>query len=486
MPVLHGNRRFIAWPPYRVLLRVGIAAAVLALAAALGLLPGLSQRFQSPAIMLAVMAASAVGLGALAWKRSERFEYGLLAVPLLAGLFNFLTLPTGTQSRLVLSLVAVLGLLGLWVLEWLVAHRRIVLRPLALNAPVLGFAAVSVIAYGWSNLLRDPLVPVWGSFRAVQIAALGVNVSLPLFALLVANKVRQAAWLQALTWLIIGLGAVAISALQFQLPTLRLIQNGSRGLFPMWAAALTYAQAVYNEKLGWGARALLLGLAGWFFFYYLGQHADWLSGWAPMLAACGLISARRSWKLLCLAGAAALIFFAFNFQTFYQNIYLANIESGGLQRLDLWRNNLELVARHPLFGVGPAGYAVYYMAYHAGEARSTHNNYFDVAAQAGVIGLAFFLWLFAVLIRLGHQTCRHLSGRRDFEAGFAAAAWAGCVGACAGMMLGDWVLPFAYNQTIAGVDNAVFTWLIAGGLVSLHQAVRPSAGPERRARAPRA
>jgi hypothetical protein len=36
-----------------------------------------------------------------------------------------------------------------------------------------------------------------------------------------------------------------------------------------------------------------------------------------------------------------------------------------------------------------------------------------------------------------------------------------------GMMLGDWMLPFAYNETIAGFDNAVLSWVMFGGMVAL-------------------
>jgi len=39
------------------------------------------------------------------------------------------------------------------------------------------------------------------------------------------------------------------------------------------------------------------------------------------------------------------------------------------------------------------------------------------------------------------------------------------------MMLGDWVLPFAYNQTITGFDNAVFTWIFLGGVAGLYYLV---------------
>jgi hypothetical protein len=37
------------------------------------------------------------------------------------------------------------------------------------------------------------------------------------------------------------------------------------------------------------------------------------------------------------------------------------------------------------------------------------------------------------------------------------------------MMLGDWILPFAYNQTITGFDSAIFAWLMMGGMIALHR-----------------
>ena len=35
------------------------------------------------------------------------------------------------------------------------------------------------------------------------------------------------------------------------------------------------------------------------------------------------------------------------------------------------------------------------------------------------------------------------------------------------MMLGDWVLPFAYNQTIAGYKYTVYSWIFLGTLIAL-------------------
>ncbi|MBK8797579.1 MAG: hypothetical protein IPM07_15070 [Anaerolineales bacterium] len=71
------------------------------------------------------------------------------------------------------------------------------------------------------------------------------------------------------------------------------------------------------------------------------------------------------------------------------------------------------------------------------------------------------------LWKIGVQSLRRLSGEGGFEEAFAAAVLSGLVGVVVGMMLGDWVLPFAYNETISGFDNAVLTWVLLGGLVAL-------------------
>src|SRR5439155_7836337 len=151
-----------------------------------------------------------------------------------------------------------------------------------------------------------------------------------------------------------------------------------------------------------------------------------------------------------------------------QNVIAQAQNKGDLERLDLGRNNLDLIAQHPLLGVGPAGYTPYYTTYHPQDDRSTHNNYFDVMAQTGILGCAVFLWLLASLLKLGRDNCRQLAQQRDFAEAFATATLAGGIAAAVAMMLGDWVLPFAYNQTIAGFDNACLTWILLGAAVSLH------------------
>jgi hypothetical protein len=61
---------------------------------------------------------------------------------------------------------------------------------------------------------------------------------------------------------------------------------------------------------------------------------------------------------------------------------------------------------------------------------------------------------------------------------YAVVAYSGVFGMAVGMMLGDWALPFAYNETIAGFDNAVLTWVLLGGMVALEMIGREVPAPQ--------
>jgi O-antigen ligase len=111
------------------------------------------------------------------------------------------------------------------------------------------------------------------------------------------------------------------------------------------------------------------------------------------------------------------------------------------------------------------------MTYHPHNARSTHNNYFDVLAQTGFVGFAIFIWLFGTFISIGNQVRKALRGQRNFKEAFANATYGATIAAMVAMMLGDWVLPFAYNQTITGFDNAVYSWIFLGSMVSLYHII---------------
>ncbi|MCL6511060.1 MAG: O-antigen ligase family protein [Anaerolineae bacterium] len=454
------------------LVRYAMPLVVLCLSAVCAYLV-VKDRFD-PAFILAGIAA--IAAGGLIY-RLGRFEYGLVAVLLAAGLINFFTLPTGRDSRVVISLAISLVLLVIWGYQLVftnITHVR--LRPSPINKPLLAFVAVSIIAYVWSQFMRDPILYVWASFPVVQVAALVVNIALPLMALLVANKFQDVKWLQWMVATIIGLGILNVLSRLFDLPTLLLIHNGSRGSFGSWVVIVAYALVLFHRGLKRWQRAALLTLIAASVYFYFFQNRLWVSGWLPMFIGMGVVTFFYSKRLFAFLCVVALIISLDRLGDLYESIVVANVDEGGLQRLTLWELNLRHVLNHPVFGMGPAGYAVYNMTYHPEDARSTHNNFFDVLAQTGVIGFICFIAMLGTFVRLGLRTRAALRGQRDFREAFAHAALAGCISAIVAMMLGDWVLPFAYNQTITGFDNAIFTWMMLGGMVALYHIVIQHSG----------
>jgi O-antigen ligase len=459
------------WLNRGTLTRVAIPLVTLVLAIIIG------ARIEAFEKNISFVLAGLVALaGAAVAVRYGTFERGLMAVVLTAGLTNFFTLPTGRDTRLVVSMVLALLLVGLWLFRMLFHSRtgeRI--RPSPINKPVLLFVGICIISFVWSFFMRDPLLKIWPSFPLVQAGALALNIGLPLLLLLTANKINSSRWIRAFMWVLVGFGLLNIVSRFLNLPTIQLVENASRGLFTMWVGGFAWALLLYDRKLrGWQRAMLVLVLLGQVAYYFFVTRY-WVSGWLPMFVVLAIITLFRSRRLFAVMSALALIVIALNFDTLYRTVVVGNEEEGGLERLALWQMNLQHVVNHPVFGMGPAGYAIYNMTYHPEDARSTHNNYFDVLAQTGVTGFIAFLSIMVTMIVVGGRTLRAVRGRGDSDEAFAAAALAGVFGAMVGMMLGDWVLPFAYNQTLTGFDNASFTWMSLGLLASLYHMTRAPA-----------
>jgi O-antigen ligase len=248
------------------------------------------------------------------------------------------------------------------------------------------------------------------------------------------------------------------------------------GLFTMWIIALTASLAVFDRRIPWVGRGLLVALAGAWVYWGLGLHISWLAGWLPGVVALGVIGFMRSKKIILILPVLLLIFVIVNAGNYLGNAVEAEQAESGNTRLAAWKVNWRVTGRHLLFGTGPGGYAAYYMSYFPNDAMATHSNYIDILAQTGIIGLVFCVWFFLALAWLGYRLCLRLRGQGDFLEGLANAALAGTVGCIVAMAIGDWLFPFAYTQTIAGFDHAVYSWLFVGTTLVLDRLTQTGTG----------
>ncbi len=436
-----------------VLLRVAALALCFGLSALAGPIAA-SGRVQYLPIALLGSALIALAL--------YRLEWGIIVLILSTLILRF-SLPTGQQSPLVASLLLTALLTGVWGVRMILEDRRLHLLPSLVNFPLLGFMAACVLSWIWSNLWRDPLIYIWSSFPQAQLGALAVMLLSPAALLLVANRFRDERWLKVLVGIFFAAGIVGIitTTTSLSLPLLNL-----RGLFSMWVVSLALSQALFNRQLKDRYRWALGLLAGAWFAYGFGRGIIWVSGWLPALIAIFVVTFLRSRRLFLLLIAVGLLFTVIRWDYLHDAVVVYSQQEGDFGRLDAWAVNWRVTKDHLFLGTGPAGYAAYYMSLFPQDAMATHSNYVDILAQTGLVGTAFFIWFLIAMGMTARQAWRRVP-QRSFLQALSAGCIGGYVGTLVAMGLGDWFLPFAYTQTIAGFDYTVWGWLFMGVLVGL-------------------
>jgi O-antigen ligase len=141
----------------------------------------------------------------------------------------------------------------------------------------------------------------------------------------------------------------------------------------------------------------------------------------------------RGWRA-CLAlgglAAAACVVFGAAPDLRGQALHMFSVRGENTARIAIYQANLDIVHARPVLGLGFGRYrraaAPYYAAHPDANRRShAHSNFLQIAAEAGLTGLAAFGLFFAVALRRGWAA---VTGAPEAEVRAAAAgAWAGVV-----------------------------------------------------------
>jgi O-antigen ligase len=129
-------------------------------------------------------------------------------------------------------------------------------------------------------------------------------------------------------------------------------------------------------------------------------------------------------------------------------------------RLEIWRANLDIIHDHPLLGLGYGHYrgapaAPYYDRHPEADRRShAHSNVLQVAAEGGLLGLAAFCLVFAVILRRGFGAIA--SARSPGE-------WATVVGGCTGMV--TFLLAGLTQYNFGDAEVAIGMWITTAVLM---------------------
>jgi hypothetical protein len=406
-------------------------------------------------------------------------------MPLLlvaSALFVRREISTGTEVPLNPTSLLVPVLLAVWLLH-MVRQRRIALAPTAANRPLLLFLAAGLLSLLIGNVTWDPAVLRSGNFWLVQLAQWAIFAFSAGAFWLTANLITEEKWLWRLTVAFLLLGG--IGAIVRFLPGTAPLNSLATEAFiraPFWIllTAVAGGQLLFNPHLSARWRAyLLLCLAAvvWYAFVEVQEAFSNRAGFVVVIAILVWLRWPRLRPVL-LGLTVLLILFNLLIPAVWE--FAGGDDewfSSGGARLALIQRVIDVTLRNPITGLGPAAYRPYANAtpliyehiFWLNPRISSHNNFADLFAHVGLVGLALFGWFCWEIGRLG------LALRHRYRSGFAAGYVNGMLAAGAAslvlMMLADWILPFVYNIRFTGFQASVLVWLFLGGLVTLKQMV---------------
>jgi O-antigen ligase len=245
-------------------------------------------------------------------------------------------------------------------------------------------------------------------------------------------------------------------------------------MYWLWMTALAGGLLLFDRQLPFPGRLYCLAILVALVYLAFVRLSTWMSGLVPMSATLAvLIALRFRSKSLCIFLVVGLLAFRYLPVAYEELGWAEELAISGRGRLGHYQITLMLAMRRPWFGLGMAAYRHYsWTVPHEiarvlfrGQQVSSHNNYIDIFAQMGGVGLAVFGWLVIAVGRVVRQVSRRFDG--GFEAAYAYAALAGLVGMLVSGLLGDWFLPFVYNISFKGFRSSVMGWVFLGGVVAL-------------------
>lgn len=387
----------------------------------------------------------------------------------LLSLLGGMSIPFNGPGGVNLTMLGILFLTTLWFLSMIIKQGDIQFDFVQVTRPALLLLVVATLALvigqiSWYRTQAAPMSAQIGGFMVFVTSIAGL--------LLVGHQIKESRWLALLTVAVIVYGTLHM--VSWIVPRLghyisRLYQDGATtSMFWTWVVTLAFSQALFNRRLLFGWRFALLGVVAMTFYVAYGMNGDWKSGWMPALISVGALLLLRSWRFGYLLAPFGLIPALNLIQS-----AVASDEYSYTTRLDAWSIVGEIIKANPVLGLGPANYYWYTPLFRIrGYAVNfnSHNQYVDLIAQTGFLGLFAYLWLMLAIGWLGWRLRNRVA--EGFEKAYVYGALAGWVATIAAGAFGDWVLPFVYNVGLFGVRSSILPWLFLGGLLVLERKYR--------------
>jgi hypothetical protein len=395
-----------------------------------------------------------------------------LVVILIADLVIPFSLGTGTQTSLSIPVLLIPLCTALGVVDWMMKRQPTHLFNTRAVRPLFILIGIVVLAF------INGLLPWYEPARKASITSELGGVALFIFSflafLLVASQIRDIRWLKGLVWAFLVLGSIyVLSLITSSVGNLvsRFFAYGMSGSqLWIWIIALAFSQGIFNRQLRPMIRILLIILVSATLYHGLFINRGWTSGWLPALVAMWVIIWVGAPRYGLILSILLVIGIAVSHRQFVSFVMIGDNTYSLDTRLLAWQILINIIKVSPILGLGPANYYFYtplfpIMGY--AVQFNSHNNYLDIVAQIGLLGLAVYLWFLWEIGKLGWRL--KSVTREGFDRAFVYGAIGGLAGMVVAGMFGDWVIPFVYNVGFDGFRASVLGWLFLGGLVVLER-----------------
>ena len=204
----------------------------------------------------------------------------------------------------------------------------------------------------------------------------------------------------------------------------------------------------------------LLGLA----LVFSTARGAWIAAVAMALVA--MATGRGAGMRLAVLGGVAALAVALSPGLREQMLPALTSSEMNAGRVGIYAANLDIVADHPVFGLGFGRYQKvarpYYERHPEADRRShAHNNFLQIAAEAGLVGLAAFTLLFATVLRFGIEAVR-----RSRDPAVHATALGACLG-ITGFLVGG-LTQYSFGDS----EVAAAMWATTAVLMRIREAGR--------------
>jgi O-antigen ligase len=380
-----------------------------------GVAPLLAGAVHEPVFVPMLVGCALAGLLASVRARRARSEGGV--VPLLPGRRLLLALHGLVFLQLIPWPPAVLAVLSPGSFSFYRDQLLVPLtawRPISVSPPDtlrgLAFLASFSLLYVavWRELGEDP----WRRRLMLTVVGVGVAITVAAFLQAASPEPRKiyGLWRPRWDWAVFGpyvnrnhfagyLVMAAPLAFGFALEALSRLRGAWGRRRRGW---LLLGEVEGVAVVRWSAVAMVL-VAG----LLASRSRGGVSAFAGAALLLPFASRRRGWTALAVALLAGLGLFWIGIADVMSAFHARGIQGS---RLDLWRDMLPIVPRHPVFGVGWNAFATAYPWYRTlpgpdwvGEA---HNDYLQALTDGGLVGAVLTLGLVGAALRGAHARAR--------------------------------------------------------------------------------